>query len=169
MSRAVLSIGSNVGDSLAHLQSVVDGLGARVQGVSAVYATAPWGGIDQQEFLNAVVLAVDPDLDPRGWLDLAHRLEADAHRTRKVRWGPRTLDVDIVSCDDVISPDPELTLPHPRAHERAFVLVPWCDVEPDATLTVATRTRPIRDWLADLDRGERDGVRRTDATLRVTP
>ena len=86
-----------------------------------------------------------------------------------MRWGPRTLDVDVVDVDDVISADPELTLPHPRAHERAFVLVPWCDVDPDATLTVATRTRPIRDWLADLDRGERDGVRRTDATLRVTP
>jgi len=169
MSRAVLSIGSNVGDSLAHLQSVVDGLGERVRGVSAVYATAPWGGISQQDFRNAVVVAVDPDLGPRGWLEVAQRLEAAAHRTREVRWGPRTLDVDILTCDDVLSADPELTLPHPRAHERAFVLVPWLDVEPDATLTVAARTRPIRDWLADLDRDEREGVRRTDATLRVTP
>jgi 2-amino-4-hydroxy-6-hydroxymethyldihydropteridine diphosphokinase len=174
MSRAVLSIGSNVGDSLAHLQSVVDTLGSRVQAVSAVYATAPWGGIDQQDFLNAVLVAVDPDLDPRGWLDLAHRLEADAHRIREVRWGPRTLDVDIISCyvgegHTVISTDPELTLPHPRAHERAFVLVPWRDVEPDAPLTVGRLSRPIRDWLADLDNAERGGVRRTDATLRMTP
>lgn len=169
MSRAVLSIGSNVGDSLAHLRSVVEGLGERVQAVSAVYATAPWGGVEQQDFLNAVVVAADPDLDPRGWLDLAHRLETDARRTRELRWGPRTLDVDIVTCDHEISIDPELTLPHPRAHERAFVLVPWLDVEPDATLTVGTRSRPIADWLADLDPSERDGVRRTDSRLRGSP
>ena len=170
MSRAVLSIGSNIGDRLAHLRSVVEALGSRTVAVSAVYSTAPWGGVEQEDFLNAVVVAEDPSFGPRDWLLLGQEREAAAERVRIQRWGPRSLDVDVVSCTgadghDVCSTDPELTLPHPRAHLRAFVLVPWLDVEPDAVLTADGVTRPIADWCAGLDAAERDGVHRTDHTL----
>lgn len=162
MSRAVLSIGSNIGDREGHLRGVVDSLGDAVVGVSSLYSTAPWGGIDQQDFLNAVVVVDDPDLDCWGWLLAGQELERIAHRERIVRWGPRTVDVDVIVCDDVCSDDPELILPHPRAHERAFVLVPWLDVEPDATLG----DTPVRELLEKLPESERVGVHPTD--LRLT-
>lgn len=128
MTRAVLSIGSNLGDRLAHLRSVVEAL--RPVRVSSVYETAPWGGVEQADFLNAVVIAEDADLDAYGWLARAQELEAAAGRVREVRWGPRTLDVDVIDVDGIVSADPVLTLPHPRAHERAFVLVPWAEIDP---------------------------------------
>jgi 2-amino-4-hydroxy-6-hydroxymethyldihydropteridine diphosphokinase len=165
----VLSIGSNIGDRLALLRSVVDGL-AGLRAVSPVYETAPWGGVEQDSFLNAVVIADDPALDSHGWLRRAQEFERAADRVRAERWGPRTLDVDIVTCRsgdrEVTSPDPELTLPHPRAHQRAFVLIPWLAVEPDATLTVDGEPRRVQDLLDALDPAERDGVRCTDLVLR---
>lgn len=138
MSTAVLSIGSNLGDRLAALLRVVDTLGSAVRSVSPVYQTAPWGPVRQHDFLNAVVIA-----DARGtgwdWLARAHDMETAAGRVRDVRWGPRTLDVDLICVraedGEWISDDPELTLPHPRAAQRAFVLAPWYDLEPDAMLT----------------------------------
>ncbi|QNG17364.1 2-amino-4-hydroxy-6-hydroxymethyldihydropteridine diphosphokinase [Rhodococcus triatomae] len=166
MSRAVLSVGSNVGDSLAHLRSVVDALADVTVSVSAVYATAPWGGVEQQDFLNAVVVVDDPATDCRGWLRRGQELEAAAERIRARRWGPRTLDVDIVVCDDVRSDDPVLTLPHPRAHERAFVLIPWLEVEPDAGLVVDDQIVRADALLSRLDAAERAGVRKLDQGLR---
>jgi 2-amino-4-hydroxy-6-hydroxymethyldihydropteridine diphosphokinase len=169
LTTAVLSIGSNLGDRLGLLRSVVDGLREGLRAVSPVYETAPWGGVEQGPFLNAVVIADDPALDAHGWLRRAQEFEQSADRVRAQRWGPRTLDVDIVSCRDgdreVVSSDPELTLPHPRAHERAFVLVPWLAIEPDATLTVDGELRRAADLLAALETAERDGVRRTDLVL----
>ncbi len=167
MTRVVLSIGSNLGDPLVHLQSAVDGLGSRVVAVSGVYRTAPWGGVEQQDFLNAIVIATDPGLNCLEWLYLGQRLEASADRTREVRWGPRTLDVDVITCDEEVRTDANLTLPHPRAHERAFVLVPWLDVEPDATLDVGGTRTAVRKLLDGLDPAERDGVRPTDLALRA--
>jgi 2-amino-4-hydroxy-6-hydroxymethyldihydropteridine diphosphokinase len=134
VTRAILSVGANVGDRLACLQSAVDGLGEAVIAVSPVYETEPWGGVEQPPFLNAVLVASSSDVDARSWLDRAWVLERRAGRKRTVHWGPRTLDVDVVTVDGVTSADPELTLPHPRAHERAFVLAPWLDVQPDAIL-----------------------------------
>ncbi|WP_167471629.1 2-amino-4-hydroxy-6-hydroxymethyldihydropteridine diphosphokinase [Nocardia arthritidis] len=172
MTRAVLSIGSNLGDRLAHLRGVVTGFGARVVAVSPVYSTAPWGGVEQDDYLNAVVLVDDPAADCFDWLRRGQELERAAHRVREVRWGARTLDVDVVWCGDgaaaVESADPELTLPHPQAHNRAFVLIPWLDVEPDAVLPVGGRVRPVREWLADLDPAERAGVRPTELSLTAT-
>jgi 2-amino-4-hydroxy-6-hydroxymethyldihydropteridine diphosphokinase len=169
MSRVVLSIGSNLGDRLAQLQSVVDGLGRAVLAVSPVYETKAWGGVEQGAFLNAVLIADDPSLDCHGWLRRAHELEAAAERVRAQRWGPRTLDVDLVTCHDgqreVMSRDEELTLPHPLAHLRAFVLIPWLAVTPEATLTVADQPRPIAGLLDDLGPAERDGVRPTELAL----
>jgi 2-amino-4-hydroxy-6-hydroxymethyldihydropteridine diphosphokinase len=139
MSRAVLAIGSNLGDRLAHLRSTVDGLKDVLVAVSPVYQTAPWGGVDQDDFLNGILIVQDPDVDAAGWLERCHELERAAERIREVRWGPRTLDVDVItvhdeSAGDVRSDDPRLILPHPRAHERAFVLVPWLAADADAHL-----------------------------------
>jgi 2-amino-4-hydroxy-6-hydroxymethyldihydropteridine diphosphokinase len=132
----VLSVGSNLGDRLGHLQlalSVLCASGLSCQAVSSVYETDPVGGPEQQSFLNAVLLAASA-LPGRDILARCQAAEAAAGRVRAERWGPRTLDVDVIACGDEVSADAELTLPHPRAHERAFVLVPWLEVEPNARL-----------------------------------
>lgn len=124
---AVLSVGSNVGNRLAHLRLAVEILAPRA--VSPVYETAPVGGVEQDDFLNAVLLC---GLDAAAAWERAQAAERAAGRERTVRGGPRTLDVDVVVAD---GPAPEgLVLPHPRAHERAFVLVPWDDLDPAAVL-----------------------------------
>lgn len=171
MTRAVLSIGANLGDRLANLRGVVDALGERVVAVSPVYSTAPWGGVDQDDYLNAVVVAEDSAFDDYAWLDFGQRLEQSAGRERTVRWGARTLDVDVVQCAGDSGPivrdaDPRLILPHPRAHQRAFVLVPWSAVEPGARLAVDGVEVPIARLLERLDPAECAGVVRTDLVLR---
>jgi 2-amino-4-hydroxy-6-hydroxymethyldihydropteridine diphosphokinase len=134
MSTAVLSIGSNLGDRLAHLRSAVAALSPYLTAASPVFQTPPWGPVAQQPFYNAVLLVSDPAAGPADWLSRAQACEQAAGRVREQRWGPRTLDVDVISVDEVRSDDPELTLPHPRAAERAFVLVPWWSVDPEAQL-----------------------------------
>lgn len=170
MSRVVLSIGSNLGDRLARLQSVVDGVGDAVVAVSPVYETAAWGGVEQGAFLNAVLIAEDPTVDCRGWLYRGQELERAAERVREQRWGPRTLDVDLITCHDggveVTSEDQELTLPHPLAQLRAFVLIPWLAVDANATLTVGGGSEPVARLLDQLDPAEREGVHRTEQGLR---
>ncbi|MCZ4077939.1 2-amino-4-hydroxy-6-hydroxymethyldihydropteridine diphosphokinase [Rhodococcus sp. H36-A4] len=165
MTRAVLSIGSNVGDSYAHLRSVTSALGDRVVAVSSVYSSVPWGGVEQQDFVNAIVVADDEQRGPYDWLELARELEKAADRVRVERWGPRSLDVDIIACDDISSSDPQLLLPHPRAHQRAFVLVPWLEVDQSASLEVAGEVRSVCEWIESLSEEERAGVHRTDMTL----
>jgi len=131
---AYLALGSNLGDRVAYLQSAIDDLardeGVRVVAISSVYETAPVGGPVQDDFLNAVV-AIDTDLEPWALLELAHRCEEHARRVRQTRWGPRTLDVDILLYDDLHLDDPALTIPHPRMWERGFVLAPLHDLAPD--------------------------------------
>jgi 2-amino-4-hydroxy-6-hydroxymethyldihydropteridine diphosphokinase len=134
VSTAVLSIGSNVGDRLANLRIAVDAFRDTFVAVSPVYETPPWGPVPQADYLNAVLIAKDDGASAHDWLDRAHRAEAAAQRVRDVRWGPRTLDVDVVAVDDVVSTDPDLTLPHPRAAQRAFVLLPWLAAHPTAEL-----------------------------------
>ncbi|RLK08851.1 2-amino-4-hydroxy-6-hydroxymethyldihydropteridine diphosphokinase [Micromonospora sp. M71_S20] len=150
MTRAVLSLGSNLGDRLAHLRCAVSAFGDSVLLVSGVYETPPWGDADQPAYLNAVLLAEDPAATPYDWLERARAAERAAGRTRdpQRRFGPRTLDVDIIAVwadgdEPVLSDDPELTLPHPRAHLRAFVLRPWIDLQPYGRL-------PGHGWLTDL-------------------
>lgn len=144
---AVLSLGSNLGDRLAHLRLAVEVLQPRA--VSPVWETAPVGGVPQDDYLNAVVLC---DLTAEQAWQRARRAEQRAGRERPVRWGPRTLDVDVV---DAPPPVPAgLVVPHPRAHERAFVLAPWLDVDPDAALP---GHGPVRDLLERLGT---EGVRR---------
>jgi 2-amino-4-hydroxy-6-hydroxymethyldihydropteridine diphosphokinase len=136
---AVLSVGSNLGDRLAHLRLAVEVL--RPAAVSPVYETAPWGGVEQAPFLNAVLLC---ELDATAAWQHAQDAERRAGRAREVRWGPRTLDVDVVLAPPPVPAD--LVVPHPRAHERAFVLAPWLDLEPDAALPQGR----VRDLLAGL-------------------
>ncbi|MGK5640094.1 2-amino-4-hydroxy-6-hydroxymethyldihydropteridine diphosphokinase [Streptomyces sp. URMC 126] len=164
---AVLSLGSNLGNRLETLQGAVDALedtpGLRVKAVSPVYETEPWGVEpgSQPAYFNAVVL-VKTTLPPASLLERGHAIEEAFERVRDERWGPRTIDVDIVTYQDVISDDPLLTLPHPRAHERAFVLVPWYDVDPEA---IVPGRGPVADLLAGL---AREGVRpRVDLELRL--
>lgn len=156
MSRAVLSLGSNLGDRLGYLQLAVDGFADVLVAVSPVYETAPWGVTDQDDFLNAVLIAESADLDAWGWLRRGQELERTAGRVRERRWGPRTLDVDVVTVDDVRSDDPELLLPHPGTPERATVLIPWLDVDPAAVLP---GHGPVAELLAAVST---DGVRRRD-------
>lgn len=161
----VLSLGSNLGDSEALVAWVVASarsLGV-VRAVSSMYSTPPWGGVSQPDFRN-VTMTVESEYTPRQWLLWGSNLEARAMRTREVRWGPRTLDVDVIASSllsddggrhDVHSDDPHILLPHPRARERAFVLVPWLEIEPDAELS----GRPIADWLAETSEDERAEIR----------
>lgn len=146
MSRAVLSIGSNLGDRAAHLRCAVRAFEDVLVAVSPVYETPPWGPAEQPAYLNAVLL-VEGDHSPEYWLGRAHAAEQAAGRERVIRWGPRTLDVDVVDVAARISDDPMLTLPHPFAHQRAFVLRPWLDVEPEAELA----GRRVADWLAEVN------------------
>ncbi|MGK9460278.1 2-amino-4-hydroxy-6-hydroxymethyldihydropteridine diphosphokinase [Streptomyces sp. G6] len=165
--RAVVALGANLGNRLETLQGAIDALedtpGVRVKEVSPVYETEPWG-VDpdsQPSYFNAVVI-LKTTLPPSSLLERAHAVEEAFHRVRDERWGPRTLDVDIVAYAEVVSDDPQLTLPHPRAHERAFVLAPWHDVDPEAQL-------PGHGAIADLlDAVTREGVAsRADLELRL--
>jgi len=153
--RAVLSLGSNLGDRLGYLRSVVDAFGPAVVAVSSVYETEPWGVTDQPAFLNAVCIVDDPGRDAWAWLRAGQELEQRAGRVREVRWGPRTLDVDIVTVDDVRSDDPELLLPHPGTPERASVLIPWLEIDPDAVLP---GHGPVRDLLTARPESDRASV-----------
>lgn len=148
--RAVLSIGSNLGDSAALLHTVAEHFGDELVAASHLYSTPPWGVEDQPDFLNAV-LVVDVEDTPEALLERCQSLEQQAQRVRDRRWGPRTLDVDIVQImidgEELRSQDSLLTLPHPRAHLRAFVLQPWLEVEPEAML----HGKPLEAWLASVD------------------
>ncbi|MBV8159547.1 MAG: 2-amino-4-hydroxy-6-hydroxymethyldihydropteridine diphosphokinase [Acidimicrobiia bacterium] len=128
--RAFLGLGSNLGDRWAHLRTAVTSL-PDVVGVSPVYETAPVGGpAGQGAYLNCVV-ELDTARPPHDLLDLAQRLEAAAGRRRTERWGPRTLDVDVLLVDDLTVDEPDLVVPHPRMWERRFVLAPLADLAPD--------------------------------------
>jgi 2-amino-4-hydroxy-6-hydroxymethyldihydropteridine diphosphokinase len=163
MSRAVLGIGSNLGERRAQLQSAVDAFRPWLVAVSPVYETPPWGPVEQPAYLNAVVIVADQTATADTWLDRAQAAEAAAGRTRDVRWGPRTLDVDLLTVDEQIRVDPSLTLPHPRAAQRAFVLVPWLAVDPQARIP---GRGPVADLLVRLPVGEiADVVARPELSL----
>ncbi len=130
MTRAFLSLGSNLGDRWGYLREAVAAL-PDVVGVSPVYETEPVGGpAGQERFLNAVV-ELDTDLSPRELLEVAQRLEAAAGRQRVEHHGPRTLDVDVLLVGDLVVEEPDLVVPHPRMYERTFVLRPLADLAPE--------------------------------------
>jgi 2-amino-4-hydroxy-6-hydroxymethyldihydropteridine diphosphokinase len=161
---AVLALGSNLGDRGDILQGGVDAIaglpGVRVTAVSPVYETVPVGGPPQPDYLNAVAL-IETATGSRELLSQLHEAEAAFDRVRLVRWGPRTLDIDIITVANELSDDQELTLPHPRAHERAFVLAPWHDADPVAVLPGCGTVAGL---LAGVDH---TGIRRSGIPLTI--
>lgn len=164
----VMALGANLGDPARTLAWAVRELraseGVRVTGVSRLYATAPVGGVEQPDFLNAAVVG-RTRLAPRTLLSLARRLEHEQRRQREVRWGARTLDLDLIQYGDpdrgseVVLDTETLQLPHPRVADRAFVLVPWRDADPGASLTVEGQVHTVASVLDRMRAsGETDGV-----------
>jgi 2-amino-4-hydroxy-6-hydroxymethyldihydropteridine diphosphokinase len=144
---AYLGLGSNLGDRLANLRSAVDRLGEeegiRVDASSRVWETAPVGGPEQPDYLNAVV-RVETDLEPRDLLEVCRRIESALGRERAVRWGPRTIDVDVLLYDERTVDEPDLVVPHPRIAERAFVVLPLLELDPDPILPDGRRLVDMR-------------------------
>lgn len=127
--RAFLGLGTNLGDRRRYLVDAVEAIPDLVA-VSAVYETEPVGGPEQDAFLN-IVVELATALDPYELLELCRQLERAAGRERRVRWGPRTLDVDVLWIEGIHMRDPELTVPHPRMYQRNFVVVPLLEIAPD--------------------------------------
>jgi 2-amino-4-hydroxy-6-hydroxymethyldihydropteridine diphosphokinase len=150
-SPAWLGLGGNIGDPVAAMAEALARLDAHpncsVTAVSRLYRTPPWGKTDQDWFFNAAA-AVATTLPPHGLLDLCLGIEQAMKRIRLERWGPRTLDMDILAYDDLAMHDDRLTLPHPRMLDRAFVLMPLSDIAPDLVI----EGRAVTAWLGDADR-----------------
>ena len=146
--RYVISVGANLGAAEAVVRESIDHAATRLSGefvaASSLYRTSPVADVEQPDYVNAVVI-VDSPLEPVEVLRVLQTMEDQADRVRDVHWGPRTLDLDIVTVDGIVSDDPFLTLPHPRAHERAFVLIPWLEIEPEAWLPAHGRVEAIVD------------------------
>ena len=144
---AYLGLGSNLGDRLAMLQRAVDLLaadpGITVRRTSRVWETDPVGGPEQPDFLN-IVVEIDTDLDPLDLLAAVNRVESELGRVRDVRWGPRTIDIDVLLIDALTITDDRLTVPHPRMHLRAFVLFPLLELIADPVLPDGTRLLDAR-------------------------
>lgn len=158
MGTAYLSMGSNLGDRMDYLRRGVAGLaaapGVKIREISSIFETTPVGLTDQPDYLNLVV-AVETRLEPHELLRTCQAIEAENGRERFVRWGPRTLDIDLLLYDGVRLKTKELEIPHPRMHERAFVLVPLLEVEPEVTLD----GEPAKTWLERIEGDEGQEVR----------
>jgi len=153
-------LGANLGDRAANLRAACRRLqesGVRIERCSSLYETEPWGVAEQPRYLNAVCRG-ETALPPRALLALAKDIERDLQRTPTVRYGPRTIDVDILLYDDLRLETRDLTIPHPRLSERPFVLVPLAEIAPDLRLPGSDRS--VRELLGEMDTG---GVVRVEA------
>jgi 2-amino-4-hydroxy-6-hydroxymethyldihydropteridine diphosphokinase len=169
MTRYAIALGSNQGDRVGHLRAAIGEISrlGQIEGVSGLYETAPIGGPEQDPFLNAVVVARST-LPPSDLLDRLQDAEAGRHRERAERWGPRTLDLDIVAMEPGSISSERLTIPHPRAAERRFVLDPLCDVWPDAMVADGVTAAHARRDVAGQE-SERLLADWTDAGRRLGP
>ena len=155
---AYLNLGANLGDARDSLDRAVEALDRHpaitVEARSSLYRTAPWGGVEQSDFLN-LGLIVTTTLSATELLAVAQGIEVACGRTRELRWGPRTLDIDLIRFghgdDELVSNTERLILPHPRAHERAFVLAPWIELVGDVNVDTPEGRRPIGEVLSELD------------------
>ena len=164
MPEVLLGLGGNLDDPIAAIEAALRRLktgSVRITRRSRWYRTAPWGVIGQPHFVNLCV-AAETDLSARALLDVVQAIEAALGRERTMRWGPRTIDIDILAYGDMTIDEPELQIPHPRVTERAFVLVPLLDIAPDHPIA----GRPVRDWAAHVDRS---GVEVIEPSLTQTP
>lgn len=165
---AYLGLGSNLGDRLGHLRRAVELLRAhpdiRITGVSSIYETAPVGPVEQPDFLNMVV-AAETTLSPEKLLSVTQEIEKRLHRVRTIRWGPRTLDIDILLYGDLTLHREGLILPHPRMEERAFVLIPLLEVA--GNLRIPGSGATVRERIGEAP--DRSGVRKTAHRIPVAP
>lgn len=163
MASALIALGGNVGDVRATFKKAIANICGMAQAVliarSSDYRTPPWGDEDQDPFINACV-EIDTSLDPHALLFVMKKVEEKfgRARTKERRWGPRTLDLDLIAYDDASLRTPDLTLPHPRLFERAFVLVPLAEIAPDRIID----GRKVRDALASLSTQEIERLPGTD-------
>lgn len=146
--KAVIALGANIGNPEEQLNIAVELLreATEVIAISSYYKTAPVGGPEQPDYLNAVAL-IESELPAAELLSLLHGIEKSLGRERLVKWGPRTIDLDLIQYGGILSYAEELTLPHPRAHERRFVLEPWLEIEPDALLLTHGRVSDLLEQL----------------------
>ena len=158
MASVLIALGGNIGDVRDTFRKAISNICGMTQAAliarSSDYATAPVGGVPQDDYVNAVI-EIETELDPHALLFTLHRIEQKFGRNRvaETRWGPRGLDLDMIAYDDVVIAKPELTLPHPRATERAFVLVPLAEIAPDREIAGMT----VADWLKQV---HTDGIRK---------
>jgi 2-amino-4-hydroxy-6-hydroxymethyldihydropteridine diphosphokinase len=133
--KGIIALGSNIGEPRENLDLAIELLreATEVIKVSSYYVTKPVGYEDQPDFVNAVCI-IESELPAIELLNMLHGIEKAMGRERTIKWGPRTIDLDIIQYGSLLSNSPELTLPHPRAHERKFVLEPWLEIEPEAVL-----------------------------------
>lgn len=133
--KAVIALGANLGDPQENIDLAVALLreATDIQALSSMYRTKPVGGPEQADYINAVAIA-ESDLPAADFLSMLHGIETALGRQRIEHWGPRTIDLDLIQYGSILSYSDELTLPHPRAHERRFVLEPWHEIDPDAIL-----------------------------------
>ena len=152
MASVFLSLGSNLGDREANIREALDWLARRpgiaLKRVSSFYETAPIGFADQPDFINAAAL-IETDLDPAALLHTVVAIESDMGRVRNFQWGPRVMDIDILLCDRAVINTPELTIPHPRMMERAFVMAPLAEIAPDLELPDGRKPQEILEGLKD--------------------
>ncbi len=146
--KAVISLGANIGNPKGNLDLALALLreSTDLKAVSNYYETDPIGGPEQPRYLNAVCL-IESELPALDLLSLLHGIEKSLGRERIEMWGPRTIDLDLIQYGEILSQDQELTLPHPRAHERRFVLEPWFEIEPDAILITHGKIRNLLEQL----------------------
>ncbi|MBU5306404.1 2-amino-4-hydroxy-6-hydroxymethyldihydropteridine diphosphokinase [Clostridioides mangenotii] len=158
MNKVYLGLGTNMGDRLLNLKRAVEYLesfeGIRIVKLSKVYETKAWGYTDQDDFLN-MCLEVETDIDKHEVLQICQEVEQRLHRKRIIRWGPRTIDVDILFYNDFVSDDEELILPHPRIKQRAFVIIPLLDLDEDIML----KGKKLRHYLDLLPGVDIEGVK----------